>query len=796
MSPWITEGKGPHPDKSDAAQKRTAGESAKLTHSIPTSPSEGNDFLEAALGYADHGWPVFPLEPGEKRPHGRLAPHGFHDASTDPDVIRQWWETEPEANVGIACTNGLLVLDVDGEDGAKAIKDRHLPATPIVQTGRGEHRYFRAPEDARGVNAMMPEIDVKCTTGYVVAPPSVHPDGGRYEWAEGLSPEDVELADTPDWIVRRLPSLSDDDTEPVEPADPATETTKYGAKALEEEGDTVAGTSEGDRNNRLNEAAFAIGQLVAGGQIVEQEARQALRKAARKSGLEKREITKTLRSGLRSGKDHPRAPRNERPDEDADELSEKEKRLLNDRTDSGNAEIIAHLFGDDIRYDHTLARWLVWDGHRWVDDPDGQPPRMVRAVARWRAEYAYDLASEDAAEAAFKYALRTRNSSKVRAALEMAESTLPIADAGEGWDARPDLLAVANGVLDLNTCQLRDGRRDDRLTRAIPHTYDPTAECPRWRQFLNEIFGGNEDLVEHVHRAVGYALTGEQTEQCFWLLHGDGENGKSTFLETLQFLFGPALGWSTGFSTFAARPAKSGHTEDLANLEYRRFVTASETTEGTRLNESRVKAITGGDTMNASAKYGHERQWQPQLSLWLAVNHLPTVTDDSYAFWRRVRFLPFRQTFKPERDREPGDRPEDPDLKAKLKAEVQGILAWAVDGCRRWREDGLTKPKTVIEAVEKYRRESDPIATFLEDRTVQKPGAFAATGDLYTAYQQWADHEAIPDKERLSHSAFGRRMGEKFERERKWTGSKQERVYKGVGLLDPHHGGDDDSAGH
>jgi putative DNA primase/helicase len=700
----------------------------------------------------------------------------------------------PESNVGIATGDGLIILDVDGPDGRESLKEfSSLPPTITATTPRadgGMQFYFSADEEleevAKNRVQLLPGLDIRAAGGYVVAPPSSldpydkNPEGGEYTWVDYSSPEDVDLAPAPDWLRELLVTgHRAHGQKQVAPRKTATETTRYGEVALQRECAELSRTSEPGRNNQLNEAAFSIGRLVAGGEIVEAEARQALTAAADDCRLiaddGERQVQATLNSGLSSGMKEPRAA-----PEAQERLAEEQVRLLKDRTDSGNAEILAHFHGEDLRYDHGCGRWIVWRGNRWEEDADGEPPRMVRDVALWRQKNAYHLEDDDLSKKVYSYAIQTRNATRIKAALAMAESTYPIADKGEGWDERPDLLAVANGVIDLRTCTLRNGRREDRLTMHVPHLYDPEATCPRWQRFLSEIFRGDKELIEHVRRAVGYSLTGEQSEQCWWLLHGSGRNGKSTFLETLQHVFGPSLAWSTGFSTFAARPGTSGHSEDVANLEYKRLVTASETAEGTKLNEARIKALTGGDRINASAKYAHERVFQPQLSLWLGVNHLPTVTDDSYAFWRRVRFLPFLQRFRPRNEQEEGDLPEDQDVKATLQAEAAGILAWAVEGCRAWREDGLTKPTVVTEAVEKYRRASDPIAAFLEDRTAEDPEAFTPTAELYYSYQSWADWEGIPDGERLTHKAFGSRMKDRFDDARRRVNGRPTRGFVGV----------------
>lgn len=761
-----------------------------------TTELSSDTLVKSALALAERGFRIHPLRPRLKRP---LLDEWPEKASSDPETIQGWWKRWPNANVGIATGNGLIILDVDGPDGRKSLQQfSALPHTIIANTPRadgGMQYYFAADEKleevARNRTKLLPGLDIRTAGGYVVAPPSLldpydkNPDGGEYTWVDYCSPSDGSLAPAPSWLIELFRENAETKSRASAPAPlkTATESSPYGLKALASECDTLTTAPEGRRNDQLNKSAYCIGQLVAGGEIVETEARQALTAAAGACRLTvddgEASVQATLNSGLSSGMKEPRAAPQRSESED---LTDQERELLRDCTDSGNADILAYLSGADLRFDHGLKRWLVWNEHRWVEDPDGEPPRMVREVARWRAKNAYGLPDGKAANAAFKFAVQSRNAPRVTAALAMAQSTHPIADNGEGWDERPDLLAVANGVLDLRTCALRKGRRDDRLTLHVPHAYDPEATCPRWRRFLAEIFCEDQELIEHIHRAVGYSLTGEQSEQCWWLLYGAGRNGKSTFLETLQFVFGPSLGWSTGFSTFAARPSSSGHSEDLANLARKRLVTASETAEGTKLNEARIKALTGGDRINASVKYGHERVFQPQLSLWLGVNHLPSVTDDSYAFWRRVLTIPFRRRFCPANEGEKGDLIDDRDLKGTLQREAVGILNWAVEGCRKWREGGLTKPAVVVAAVEKYQRESDPVATFLEDRTVEEQNGFVVSGDLYFAYQLWAETEGIPEKERLSHNAFGRRIGKRFRADRQTVNGRVQRGYVGLAL--------------
>ena len=446
------------------------------------------------------------------------------------------------------------------------------------------------------------------------------------------------------------------------------------------------------------------------------------------------------------------------------------RRLVRDRTDTGSAVILARLYGSRLRFDHQRRRWLVWRGHWWQPDNNGEPRRLAIEAARWRYEHAFDLADADEAKRVATFGVKSRNRAKIDAALAVAEDLHPFADAGEGWDADPLLLGVENGVVDLRDGSLRDGRPADRITGHVPHAFKPDAECPRWRRFLAEIFDGDDDLIEHVHRALGYSASGETCEHAFWTLHGGGSNGKSVFLRTLRHVLGQDYTYDAGFS-LVERHGRAQVPEDLAHLRGRRFVTASETVEGSRFNEARIKALTGEDLINARHLYGRRFNFQPEAKLWLAVNHLPRVTDDSVAFWRRARLIPFHVQFLGADD--------DKGLAGTLAAEAEGILAWIVQGFAAYRGGGLTLPEAVKAATAQYRSESDPLADFLAEWCDLGRDYAAAFADLYKVYVAWAADQGISERERLKRNGLGRRLNDRFERFR----PDGRRVhYRGIGL--------------
>lgn len=438
-------------------------------------------------------------------------------------------------------------------------------------------------------------------------------------------------------------------------------------------------------------------------------------------------------------------------------------------TDVGNAELFAALYGDLVRYDYCRKRWLIWSGRWWRADVDGEVARLAKEAARTRYHQAAKIEDPTVRRSHAQWSIRSEKRPRLEATLKLAQSERPIADAGEHWDADPWLLGVANGVVDLRTGALRAGRREDRITVHAEVGFALSAECPRWVRFLDEVFCSNTELIDFVHRAVGYSACGEVSEQVFFMLYGTGANGKTVFSKTLRYVLGP-YAYDAGFSTFE-RKGRAAIPEDLANLARRRFVTASECAEGTQLNEARLKALAGGDTQNARFLYGTRFEYEPTCTIWLAVNHPPTVRDDSHGFWRKVRLVPFERQFS--------EAEADKKLDQKLRREAPGILAWVVQGCLEWQQYGLESPAAVSAATREYQAESDPLEGFITEECITEPQAEVKAAEFYQAYREWAGGQGIRERDVLSSKAFGMRMRERFEKRRRACGV----VYHGVGLL-------------
>jgi putative DNA primase/helicase len=228
------------------------------------------------------------------------------------------------------------------------------------------------------------------------------------------------------------------------------------------------------------------------------------------------------------------------------------------------------------------------------------------------------------------------------------------------------------------------------------------------------------------------------SEQCLFVLIGTGANGKSTFINVLRRVFGDYAGM-TPMQTLTVMPFSTGQTNDLAAMEGKRFISASDGESGHRLAEAKIKNMTGGDKITCRALYKDFREFDPQFKLWVATNDLPEISGSDDAIWRRIRVIKFSVTF--------AEKQRDPNLTAKLADEASGILNWALEGFREWVSEGLRPPAEVIDATSGYRQENDLIGQFIDARCVKHSSEKCPIKTLYHEYINWSEqngHTPMP----------------------------------------------------
>ncbi len=279
----------------------------------------------AARELAAAGHPVLPLH--TPRPRGcscgrrdcsspgkhPRSTYGLHDASTSAEQVEAWWHAQPQANIGLRC-DGLLVLDVDGREGERSLRTieaelGELPATREQASGRGRHLLYAVEDESIGNSTRAlgdpPGLDLRAgARGYVVAAPSRHASGARYRWTCQRPPAPLPQP----WLERlRRPLRLVPEIAPL-PLDEATETTRYGAVALDAELETILAARIGKRNEMLNRSCFKLAQLVAEHRLARQELEQSAFEIALLAGLTpfetRRTIAGAIEAGLRSPRSH------------------------------------------------------------------------------------------------------------------------------------------------------------------------------------------------------------------------------------------------------------------------------------------------------------------------------------------------------------------------------------------------------------------------------------------------------------------------------------------------------------
>lgn len=394
------------------------------------------------------------------------------------------------------------------------------------------------------------------------------------------------------------------------------------------------------------------------------------------------------------------------------------------QTDVANAERFASKYGDRVRFVPEWNSYIVHVGTHWkIDHGQVMCRRFSKAIAKavWT-----DVGATGTAEAV-KFAKRTASRGGLASMIHVAGADLAIRP--DELDADPWLLNCVNGTIDLKTGKLRPHERTDYITKLSPVAFDPDARCPRWEQFLDEVFV-SPALAAFVQRLFGYCLTGSTKEQVLGIFHGCGANGKTTLLTAFQNVLGDYAGQAP--SALLTVKKSEQHPTEIASLFGKRFVVATETEGGARLAESLVKALTGSDPITARRMRENFWTFNPSHKLTLSTNHRPRIRGTDHAIWRRLLLVPFAQVFD-------GNR-KDASLPDKLKAEAAGILAWCVRGCLAWQQDGLQPPEEVQAAVREFRASEDVVGQFVRDCCAVGSADFTVKfSELYTALDRWCE---------------------------------------------------------
>lgn len=473
------------------------------------------------------------------------------------------------------------------------------------------------------------------------------------------------------------------------------------------------------------------------------------------------------------------------------------------RNELGDGELFKHLFRDHFVFNKSMDCWMRWAGHHWQIDKMGSAAASVEAVARVYQDEARRLSGQInklTAENSNKNSGRIHDLKYDRDELNRRVSALrstrrrqncltfahtsddPMAIEGQEVDFRPYLLPCQNGVVNLRTGELEPGRQLDYLIKACSVGWPEAgleSDFQDWEIVLDEIFSGNQNLVEFLQRICGYALIGKVSESVLVVLHGQGRNGKSMIVETISKILGQLAGAIRAEMLLDQQrvASASGPTPDIIALRGLRVAFASETDDGCRLSTSRVKWITGNDTLTGRSPHDkYDQQFPPSHTLFLLTNHKPRVSAEDFAIWERMILIPFELSFVNREPKRENERRADRDLPTKLEKMGPQILAWMVAGCLKYQKEGLRQPEAVKAAVQEYRQDEDNLGDFIDQCCVVGEDYKTASSDLYAVFEKWWEKNV--SKKVPKPKPFGMWMGKRFER------IKDGNIYyRGVGLL-------------
>lgn len=764
----------------------------------------GTQLLRAALWYARHGWHVLPLRPRTKDPFKGI---GVYQATTDTNQIEAWWSEWPNANIGIhPGASGLLAFDADAYkdsyDGQDFLTLAEQNTITNLTGGGGTHLVYRMPDGEKFGNtrgAIPAGIDIKGWGGYIVVPPSIHPTGRAYQWESGFGPHEIDPSPLPEKLLRILREARTAPSSPATFGDddlPRPDIAKWNLSGrivqLIYEGHSSADRSVTDQSvitalvNRGAtddeiRAVFQNFPIGAQGRYAEPD--QGDRYLALSIG-KARAYVKT--GGAPPVSDdwhhnepppawHDYSPYDTAPSEPSKSPpKDPEIFLTASADDEGNAQCVYTLHGGRYRYCNAYG-WMENVGTHWQADGESEA-HLNRAITEMLI--ARRLCAVTNGEAFEHIVKASKPSARNKRETKAQFADLVTVDV-RMFDTDPHVINTASGVVDLRTGQRITDEASGYFSYCIPTEFVPNASATGWTTFLSNTVGDYAEIADWLQMAAGYSISGMTNEECMFYLHGPARSGKGTFTQSILAMLGRPLSSGVDFSTFTRKRDGNSQNFDLAPLRAARFLAASESGRYETLNEAVVKQITGNDPISAAFKHRDMFSFTPMFKVWLSSNHPARGDVDDDAFWGRIRVIAFPHSHLGSEDKGLKQRMNHPDI-------LRGILAWFVEGARRWYSSGnkgLATPWTVRQATQSHREQLDTIGQWLSECTQFEPTAETTNAMLYASYQNWCQDNGSEPKRTV---AFGRALASKgFEPIRFTRGVITSRGYRGLLVIQP-----------
>jgi len=436
-----------------------------------------------------------------------------------------------------------------------------------------------------------------------------------------------------------------------------------------------------------------------------------------------------------------------------------------------NAMAVEFIDGNQakLRYVPSWKKWLAWDGKRWkVDIDQSRTTRLARRLVRnyWDRLLAIQLEKQQKEWADFCRWANRKTTIENFVSLARCDARTTIDH--ELLNQNTYFLNLQNGTLDLSTWEFRDHRQTDSITQIANVAYDPKAECPNWRAFIDLIFGSDDEAKRYIQALLGYSCSGDVGEHILPICYGSGANGKSTLWNAIVELLGD-------YAMLAPSKLLLGTTNEhdtvIASLYQRRLVAISEPDEGSKLREARVKELTGDEQITARRMREDYWSFRRTHKFWLSTNHLPQINGTDEGIWRRIKLIPFRVDLRKVTEPIPDYH------KLLVGEEGPGILNWLLDGFKDWRANGFIEPQSVVSETQTYRGKSDEIGRFIDDCCNVSPELVVVSSDLYHAYRQWGGEQ--------SQTRFSTAMQARFVCAKRTFGRlRNKRVFEGISVAE------------
>lgn len=399
----------------------------------------------------------------------------------------------------------------------------------------------------------------------------------------------------------------------------------------------------------------------------------------------------------------------------------------------------------DWLYVKQWSKWFQWDGSRWKED---KTDRVVN-LSQEKMDEVIRLPQSKTLSRGQRNSICSKKT--IRNVVDLAGSMRQHATETDEFDADPFLLGTPGGVVDLREGKIIEASREHMITK-LTAVKPERGPMPMWNKVLDRCTKGDPDMRKYYQRWAGYLLTGDCKEEAFLFVHGQGNSGKSKFIDCLGDMLGDYCVTAKIETLMESKIER--HTEEIACLAGARMVRTSEPEEGARWNEALLKLLTGRDTVSARRLYEKQFTFRPQFKLVVSGNFRPALKSTGEEIRRRMHFAEFPDPVPVE------ERIQDlPDL---LRKEWPAILHWAIEGCLDWQRNGLGKPEAVEESTKEYLSEEDTLGRWIEE-CCEVCQASVTVGEAYKSYKVYVEAagEGIVSMKRFSQRMEARGFGKK-----------------------------------